>query len=196
MALFIQLFFKIFFILTPFFVMSVFLVMSKDLRDLDRKKLAFKVGISVMVLNLSMFYLGEYIFKLFGVTIDAFRVGAGALLFLSAVSIVKGDIGEQSGSSSDVAVVPLAIPVTVGPGTIGMLLVLSGDMVGLNDRLIATVAMVTASLLLGFMLSIAVQIEKIIGSKGISILSKITGLFVASVASHLIIVGIKNIWNG
>ncbi|MCA1932650.1 MAG: MarC family protein, partial [Calditerrivibrio sp.] len=140
MALFIQLFFKIFFILTPFFVMSVFLVMSKDLRDLDRKKLAFKVGISVMVLNLSMFYLGEYIFKLFGVTIDAFRVGAGALLFLSAVSIVKGDIGEQSGSSSDVAVVPLAIPVTVGPGTIGMLLVLSGDMVGLNDRLIATVA--------------------------------------------------------
>ncbi|MCA1980276.1 MAG: MarC family protein, partial [Calditerrivibrio sp.] len=128
--------------------------------------------------------------------IDAFRVGAGALLFLSAVSIVKGDIGEQSGSSSDVAVVPLAIPVTVGPGTIGMLLVLSGDMVGLNDRLIATVAMVTASLLLGFMLSIAVQIEKIIGSKGISILSKITGLFVASVASHLIIVGIKNIWNG
>lgn len=195
MALFIQLFFKIFFILTPFFVMSVFLVMSKDLSDPDRKKLAFKVGVSVMVLNLSMFYLGEYIFKLFGVTIDAFRVGAGALLFLSAVSIVKGDIGEPSGSASDVAVVPLAIPVTVGPGTIGMLLVLSGDMVGLNNKLIATIAMVTTSLLLGFMLSIAAQIEKIIGSKGISILSKITGLFVASVASHLIIVGMKNIWN-
>ncbi|MEF3255612.1 MAG: MarC family protein [Deferribacterales bacterium] len=195
MALFVQLFLKIFLILTPFFVMSVFLVMSKNLEDKQRKRLALKVGISVMILNLSMFYLGEYIFKLFGVTIDAFRIGAGALLFLSAVAIVKGDIGEQMNDSSDVAVVPLAIPVTVGPGTIGMLLVLSGEMITINEKLIATGAMILASLLLGYMLSIAVKIEKVIGSKGIAILSKITGLFVASVASHLIIIGIRNLFN-
>jgi multiple antibiotic resistance protein len=193
MKLFVQLFFKIFFILTPFFVMSVFLVMTKNKISNERKRLAFKVGIAVMVLNLSMFYLGDYIFMLFGITIDAFRIGAGALLFLSALNIVKGDFGDQDVTSSDMAIVPLAIPVTVGPGTIGMLLVLSGEMVSINEKIIATFAMTIASLFLGFMLSISVQIEKIIGEKGISILSKITGLFVASVASQLVITGIKNL---
>ncbi|ADR19250.1 MarC family protein [Calditerrivibrio nitroreducens] len=193
MQLFVQLFFKIFFILTPFFVMSVFLVMSKDWDNRERKKLAFKVGMAVMVLNLSMFYLGKYIFMLFGITIDAFRVGAGILLFLSAISIVKGEISETKTSSTDMAIVPLAIPVTVGPGTIGMLLVLSGEMNSINDKIIATAAMIFTSLLLGFLLSVSVQIEKIIGEKGISILSKITGLFVASVASQLVISGIKNL---
>jgi len=193
MKLFVQLFFKIFFILTPFFVMSVFLVMTKNKISNERKRLAFKVGIAVMVLNLSMFYLGDYIFMLFGITIDAFRIGAGALLFLSALNIVKGDFGDQDVTSSDMAIVPLAIPVTVGPGTIGMLLVLSGEMVSINEKIIATFAMTIASLFLGFMLSISVQIEKIIGEKGISILSKITGLFVASDASQLVITGIKNL---
>jgi multiple antibiotic resistance protein len=193
MQLFVQLFFKIFFILTPFFVMSVFLVMSKDCDSKERKKLGFKVGLAVMVLNLSMFYLGKYIFMLFGITIDAFRVGAGILLFLSAISIVKGEISETKTSSTDMAIVPLAIPVTVGPGTIGMLLVLSGEMNTINDKIIATAAMVSTSLFLGFLLSVSVQIEKIIGEKGISILSKITGLFVASVASQLVISGVKNL---
>ncbi|MGB9731233.1 MULTISPECIES: MarC family protein [Calditerrivibrio] len=193
MQLFVQLFFKIFFILTPFFVMSVFLVMSKDCDSKERKKLGFKVGLAVMVLNLSMFYLGKYIFMLFGITIDAFRVGAGILLFLSAISIVKGEISETKTSSTDMAIVPLAIPVTVGPGTIGMLLVLSGEMNTINDKIIATAAMVLTSLFLGFLLSVSVQIEKIIGEKGISILSKITGLFVASVASQLVISGVKNL---
>ncbi len=193
MQLFVQLFFKIFFILTPFFVMSVFLVMSKDWNQKERKKLAFKVGMAVMVLNLSMFYLGNYIFMLFGITIDAFRVGAGILLFLSAISIVKGEISESKSSSTDMAIVPLAIPVTVGPGTIGMLLVLSGEMNTFNEKIISTLAMVSASLILGFLLSISVQIERIIGEKGISILSKITGLFVASVASQLVVTGIKNL---
>ncbi|MGC8769453.1 MarC family protein [Calditerrivibrio sp.] len=193
MQLFVQLFFKIFFILTPFFVMSVFLVMSKDCDSKERKKLGFKVGMAVMVLNLSMFYLGKYIFMLFGITIDAFRVGAGILLFLSAISIVKGEISETKTSSTDMAIVPLAIPVTVGPGTIGMLLVLSGEMNTINDKIIATAAMVSTSLFLGFLLSVSVQIEKIIGEKGISILSKITGLFVASVASQLVISGVKNL---
>ncbi|MGC8926222.1 MAG: MarC family protein [Calditerrivibrio sp.] len=193
MQLFVQLFFKIFFILTPFFVMSVFLVMSKDCDSKERKKLGFKVGLAVMVLNLSMFYLGKYIFMLFGITIDAFRVGAGILLFLSAISIVKSEISETKTSSTDMAIVPLAIPVTVGPGTIGMLLVLSGEMNTINDKIIATAAMVLTSLFLGFLLSVSVQIEKIIGEKGISILSKITGLFVASVASQLVISGVKNL---
>lgn len=63
----------------------------------------------------------------FGITIDAFRIGAGVLLFLSSISLVQGSFIKQTEEKQDISVVPLALPVTVGPGTIGILLVMAAE---------------------------------------------------------------------
>lgn len=79
---------------------------------------------------------GKWIFEAFDITLDAFRIGGGALLFLSAVGLVNGKVEDKKPLAveddseariSDIAVVPLAIPVTVGPGTIAALLVIGAD---------------------------------------------------------------------
>ncbi len=86
MEIFISTFLKIFFLMTPFFVLTMFLTMTQDATIRQRKALAVKVTISVTIISLILLFFGKYIFSIFGITLDAFRIGAGALLFLTAVS--------------------------------------------------------------------------------------------------------------
>ncbi|UOD34909.1 MarC family protein [Deferribacteraceae bacterium V6Fe1] len=189
---FIHVFLKLFFILTPFFVLSTFLVMTNDFTEAERKKTAVKVTFAVLLITFTMYLFGKYIFMVFGITIDAFRIGAGVLLFLSSVSLVQGKTISQSSQKEDIAVVPLALPVTVGPGTIGILLVMAAENKSITLKLIDCAGLFFAVSAIGILLLSSVKIEKIIGQRGLAILSKITGLFIASISAQLIFTGIKN----
>ena len=134
MDFFIATFLKMFFVMTPFFVLSVFLTVTNDATLEEKRHLAIRVTFSVIIISLILMYFGRYIFAIFGVTLDAFRIGAGALLFMSAVGLVNGNKDSQKLAEfklSELAVVPLALPITVGPATIGVLLVMVAD----NDTL-------------------------------------------------------------
>ena len=127
---FISIYLKMFFIMTPFFVLSVFLTMTQDAIQKDKNSLAIKVTVAVIISCLVLLFFGKHIFEIFGITLDAFRIGAGALLFLNAVELVRGTKNKQELSDKnihDLAVVPLAIPVIIGPGTIGVLLVMGAE---------------------------------------------------------------------
>ncbi|QKF68343.1 MarC family membrane protein [Arcobacter venerupis] len=195
MDIFISTFLKMFFIMTPFFVLSVFLTVTNDATPKERKALAIKVTISVVVMTLVLLFFGKHIFSVFGITLDAFRIGAGALLFLSAVDLIKGN--KDSGKVGDkdisqLAVVPLAIPVTIGPGTIGILLVMGATFEDTSSLIMGSLALVCAVLVIGFMLYSSSIIEKIIGKQGLLVISKITGLFLAALSAQIVFTGIKN----
>ncbi len=127
---FFALYLKIFFMMTPFFIMSVFISMSTDMNKADKKNTIIKMGITVMVACVVFLFFGPYIFSLFGITLDAFKIGAGTVLFLSALDMIRGDSAlpeKDLKQSKDFAVVPLAIPVVVGPGVIGVLMVIGAE---------------------------------------------------------------------
>jgi len=120
MALFISLWIRLFFVFTPFFGLTMFLSMTEGYDEQKRRRLAISVSAAVLILCMVLFFAGKQIFGLFGITLDSFRIGAGALLFLSGVALVQGKAGAgRPASGEDVAVVPLAIPVIVGPATTG-----------------------------------------------------------------------------
>ena len=126
--MFLNVYLKLFVIMTPFFVISAFLSMTRGFLPTERKKAAFKVTLAIVLSVFTIYLFGRHIFALFGITLDAFRIGAGAVLFLSAVSMVRGPTAVTPPSpGEDVAVVPLAIPIAVGPGTIGALLVMAAE---------------------------------------------------------------------
>ena len=87
--LFVTTFVKMFFLLTPFFVLTMFLTMTRDMTPQTQRRLAVRVGVAVYAVFMCLYFFGEYIFELFGITLDAFRIGSGALLFLSAVALVR-----------------------------------------------------------------------------------------------------------
>jgi len=193
MTLFISLYMKLFFLLTPFFVLSAFLSFTEGMQLKEQHSLAIRTTISVLVIALILYFAGNPIFSTLGITLDGFRVGAGSLLFLSAVSLVSGKRARlEPEEDADVAVVPLAIPITVGPASIGTLLILGAELGGTTEKLIGAASLVAASLTVGVMLFSASAVKRVIGSMGLSVLTKITGLVLSAMAAQIVFTGVGN----
>jgi len=191
--LFISLYIKLFFLLTPFFVLSVFLSMTEDLDKSEQRKVAVRVTIAVLITALVLYFAGNPIFETLGITLDGFRVGAGSLLFLSAVSLVSGKRTKPTpDDEGDIAVVPLAIPVTVGPATIGTILVLGAGLGSATQKLVGAASLTAACLSVGLMLFSATALKRIISPMGLSVLTRITGLILSAMAAQIIFTGVKN----
>ena len=184
---------KFFFLFTPFFALSMFLSLTRGYSRAERRRLAFQVAGSVAVLCLFLFFFGRMVFALFGITLDAFRVGAGVLLFLSAVTLVRGGIADPGDDNqTDIAVVPLGMPIIVGPATIGTLLVLGADIGNAAERLLGCAALLLAVGSVGCVLLLGTTIERRLGKRGISILSKVTGVVLAALAAEMVMTGIQH----
>ena len=91
-----------------------------------------------------------------------------------------------------ISVVPLAIPITVGPGTTGALLVMGAEIQQSWQIFAGCAALAAAVLSVGVLLVCASSIEHVVGKKGITILSKLTGLFVAALAAQIVFTGVRN----
>jgi multiple antibiotic resistance protein len=183
---------KFFFLLTPFFVLSVFLSMTKEHTGQGRRRLALRVTLAVLLTCFTLYFFGNHLFSLFGITLDSFRIGAGALLFLSAAQMVQGETAAPGERQDDISVVPLAIPVTVGPATTGALMVMGAEIQETWQVFVGCAALTTAVLCVGGILVSASSIERVIGRKGITIMSKLTGLMVAAIAAQIVFTGIRN----
>ena len=109
---------QIFFLLTPVFVLSVFLSLTQEISAAQRRTVTAWLTFDVILICFALYFLGNAIFSVFGITLDAFRIGAGVLLFLSAVDLVRGNEPSiQKKGPGGITVVPLAIPITIGPAT-------------------------------------------------------------------------------
>lgn len=184
---------RFFFLLTPFFVLSTFLAMTPESTPAQRRSTAIRVTLAVLVTCFVLYSFGNTLFSLFGITLDSFRIGAGSLLFLSAVHMVHGDDSAPPSEKREaISVVPLAIPITVGPGTTGALLVMGAEVQQNWQIFVGCAALAAAVLCVGALLVCASSIEHVVGKKGITILSKLTGLFVAALAAQIVFTGVRN----
>ena len=197
-SIYIAILIKVFFLMTPFFALSMFLSYTADYSLVRKRKTAVKTTLAVTVICLLIYWFGEYLFKVLGITIDAFRIGAGIVLMLTAIALVNGPAGSNNSAkkvteeAQDITVVPLAIPTIVGPGTIGALLVMGAEGGAMVNRVVITLGIVTAIMLLGVVLMLAEQLERILKRNGIQILSKVTGLMLAALSAQIIFTGISN----
>lgn len=188
---FVNTYLKMFFLLAPFFTMSMFLKMSEHLEKPDRRKAAMRTSIATVVSITVFFFFGKPLFGLLGITLSAFQIGAGSTLFLSSVMLVLG-LGkpvQKSGSDEDFSVVPLAMPIIVGPGTIGTLMVWGTEYEGLV-RVIAYGAIFGGGLTMAMFLLLAEKIHKLLGPRILSMLTKITALVLTAMAAQIIFTGI------
>ena len=195
---------KFFFIMTPFFVLSMFLVYTAGWEEKSKRLLALRIGFAVFIISMVLFVFGRWIFNIFGITLDAFRIGGGGLLFLSAVGLVNSKVEDKKTQKdevsaeekvSSIAVVPLAIPSTVGPGTTAALILFGAEASSgkLQKYFTGAAALFLATLMLTCILFVATGIERRMGKRVIMILSKITGLVLAALASQLIFDGVGSI---
>ncbi len=180
---------KFFFLFTPFFALSMFLAMTADRSPRERRALAHRVALATVVIAGALLFFGQMIFDLFGITVDAFRIGAGILLLLTALSLMNPKVVATK-DEEDISVVPLAMPVIVGPASCGALMVSSADLDTFTEKLVAMAALVTALGSIWIILLLGTWIEKRLGVRGLSILMRLTALILAALSAQMIMTGV------
>ncbi|WP_263265042.1 MarC family protein [Pseudomonas sp. RIT-PI-S] len=177
---------------SPFFVLSCFIGLSRGYSRKERKRLAWRVALGVLVASVLLYLFGRVIFSVFGITADAFRIGAGSVLFISALGMAQGKSAVQTDNvQQDVTIVPLTIPLTVGPGTIGALLVMGVSQPHWDDKLLAIAGIALAAFTVGAVLYMSNRIEALLGDQGLQIVSRLMGLFVCALAAQIIFTGVR-----
>lgn len=190
--LFFTIYLKIAVVLTPFAVLTMFLALTEGYSEAEKRKLALRVSIAAFVVVFSVFFCGKWIFPLFGLTLESFEIGAGVLLFLTALTLVQGKVDvERNPDRSDPAVVPLAIPIMVGPGTIGTLMVMGSTQTLSTAGVLSAVALLTATCSVCLLLFISSAVERALGRTRLTVLSKLSGLLLASLAAQMVFTGIR-----
>ena len=186
---------KFFFLFTPFFALSMFLAMTADRSPAERRALAHRVALATVVISGALLFFGPFIFDLFGITVDAFRIGAGILLLLTAISLMNPKVISAT-QEEDISVVPLAMPVIVGPASCGALMVSSADLVTFSEKLVAMSALVTALGCIWIILLLGTWIEKQLGARGLSILMRLTALVLAALSAQMVMTGVVGFLKG
>ena len=130
---------KLFFLLTPFFIIGMFISMTDGVPVAERRLLARNVAICTMCVSLIIFLFGSFIMRLFGITVDAFRAGSGVLLMLTAIAAVNRQPSDAQKTFKfdkiqELALVPMAVPMTAGPAVLGTLMVEGTDAKTIIDK--------------------------------------------------------------
>ena len=198
MDIFPTAFIKIAILLNPFAVLTTFLALTASKTARERTAIVVRTCGAVAVAGLVVLFSGNALLAALGVGLAPFKVGGGVVLMACSITLVWGSSRNSPAAENadgSISVVPLAIPYTVGPGTVGTLLVMSAAKPPVDVRVTEIIGIVFAVGVLGLLLFFSDTLEELLKRKGINILSKLTGLYLVALASQIIFEGIKNILN-
>ncbi|PYO35315.1 MAG: antibiotic resistance protein MarC [Gemmatimonadetes bacterium] len=191
---------SVLFIVDPFAVIPSFLAMTERDSAAMRRVLARR-GAWTCAITLTLFALGgSLIFKLFGITIGAFKIAGGVLIGLNALDMVQARRSSQretpaekaeGTAKEDIGILPLGVPMLAGPGAISTVMVLALG----SKRWETTAALYGSIALTAFIsfltLSAASMLERRLGQTGMRILTRLMGLVLCAIAVQFIIDGLK-----
>ncbi len=152
--------------------------------SVEEKKSALKLAILVASIFLLAFTLiGDFIFSLFNITINDFRIAAGLILLISSIAmLLEVPLGAIRGEPERLAIVPLATPLLAGPAAISIVIYIKYHW-GLH---IALASIAINAIIAYAILSLSVTIMKLVGRQGLLVLDKFMSLVMAALAISLI----------
>lgn len=186
-------------IMNPIANTPIFLGLVEDSDDTEKRKIARTATITAFLIVTAFVILGKYIFEIFGITIPAFKITGGILIFyvgfemlMSQKSKIHSD--KHHDMESSVAISPLAIPILAGPGTIvtAMNHVTKGDFVHVGIVLVMFALMV---LLTYISFVMGDRLTKKLGANFIAVVGKLMGLILAIIGTGMVTEGIKLSFN-
>nr|WP_198362141.1 neutral amino acid NAAT transporter SnatA [Thermococcus pacificus] len=201
---FIILYGGLFAITNPVGAVPVFLSVTHDLSWRERREIATKTAIAVVVTLVVFALIGEWIFKFFGSSTDAFAIAGGILLFKMAMEMLSGklstvkisteeteEFSEEVVTLEEVAIIPLAIPLISGPGAITTVMLYMAKSHHLSEKATVIASIVAIGLTVWLVLCSSNRIQKKLGRVGIKVMTRMMGLILTSMAVQMIINGIK-----
>ena len=189
-------FVALFIIIDPIGLTPVFIAITQGMDDTLRRKVALR-SVLVSAFVISLFIVGgETVLGFIGISMPAFRIAGGILLFLTALDMLfqrrskRREKQTEQELIDDPSVFPLAIPLIIGPGAIATVILIAGAKPGLVG--VASTGFITALVLLTVFVffSAASRIEKLLGKTGIDVLTRLLGMLLAALSVQFVIEGL------
>ncbi|MEM3609216.1 MAG: MarC family protein [Candidatus Bathyarchaeia archaeon] len=173
---------QLFTIMNPISTIPTFLIYTGKLKDDERRKITSTTTTIVMVLLLTFALFGPLILTALDVSVTNFKFGGGILLLILAIDMLSGMSRSKTIDIKQVAVVPLATPLLVGPGTMTTLIVLSNTYTIVNVLIGGLIATIGVYLTLRF----APLLVSAVGNNGVQAASRVMAVILAAIASQMI----------
>ncbi len=197
----------IFFVVDPFSAVPFFLAMTRDHSPEKRRETAARASVTAGIVLATFALAGASIFRVLGISLGAFKIAGGVVLLLLALDMIRtqpsrtriteGEVAAGA-DKDDIAIVPLAMPLLAGPGSIATAIVLmararSGPW---WHALPVLVAIVATAILSYVILAGAARTEKVLGRTGLAILERAAGLLLVAIAVQFMLDGLGEALGG
>jgi multiple antibiotic resistance protein len=193
----------LFIVVDPLGVAPTYVALTQGESPGERRRIALR-GVIIAAVVLILFLAGgDYLLSLLGISLPAFQIAGGLLLFLLAVDMV---FARHSGLRSttereqreaehrrDISVFPLAIPLIAGPGAITTVLLMSGAQA--NDAVALTITLIALLAVLGLTLCTLLFAGRILGTMGetgANVISRVLGIILAALAVQYVVDGFQS----
>lgn len=188
-------------VIDPIGSVPVYLEATKHFDKLHKRKIAVRACIVAFFILLFFIVIGQLILEGMEISLDAFQVSGGVILFLFALTMIFGDGKPESekhliSDYKHVTIFPVAIPSIASPGAImAVVLMTDNHQYDLDQQVITTVLVLVVIFLTCLLLLAANIVQRRIGEYGITVISKIMGLILASYAVQSILDGLKDFFH-
>lgn len=189
-------------IVEPIGAVPIFLSLVSNYSSNEQKLVAKRACMAGFLILLTSLVFGKWFLQIMGISLPSIRVAGGIMFIVMGLQFILSEAHkisdketQEAKSHSDIAVVPLALPILSGPGAMGAVILL-----GSKSHSIYNISLVGLSIALVMFLSylcfrLAWPIGKKLGLTGLNILNKISGLIVLSIGVEFILAGVHQIWS-
>ena len=190
-------------IFSPFAALPIFVSLTSGNTVDEKRQTAKTTSIAAFIAGLVSIWIGQYVLMFFGISISSFKIAGGILLLLMAISMLNAqtpdakntqeeldEAQEKSSNVSEIAVVPLAIPLIAGPGSISTIIIYSQQSTSIYHLMMMSGIIAVICLYIFLTLRMASFVSRKLGVTGINIISRVMGLILASISIEFIISGL------
>ncbi len=192
LGLFVAYYIQLLAIMNPFSALPTFLSLTEGMEIIERRRIVSRAFITAVLLIVVFTFLGNYILRAFSISVPGLRIGGGILLMTIALDMLGGMPKTKRIDPEDIAVVPLATPMIVGPGTITTLILLTSRDPSVINTLIILVAGIIAAITTFALLRYSEKIVAMTRPSVMKAIGRFMSLIIASIAVEMIMLGIRS----
>ena len=184
---------------------ALFVGMTGDRTVAEKRRIAIASAIATAVILVVVTWVGESILHFFGVSIPALEATGGLIIGVIGMSMLhakasgvhtKDEERDEAKEKSSIAVVPLAMPIVAGPGTITTVVVTTHKYAGFGSNLTISLVSIAAAVVVGMCFLLAEPLARVLGVSGTNILTRFMGLILLAIAIGMLATGLKTLMPG
>lgn len=200
-AFLITAFVTLFVIIDPVGMTPLFVALTQGIDARRRRIIALRACVTAALILIVFAAFGEAVLGFIGISMPAFRIAGGILLFLTALDMLferrtkrrksQADEADAEDDSDDPSIFPLAIPLIAGPGSIATMILLAGQRPGM-EGLLWVIGVMLAVIALALTLFMgAGLLERALGKTGINVITRLLGMLLAALAVQFVLDGLR-----